>query len=132
MVSHPYLETLALYSVTILALAVCLTLFELVTSYDDWEEIKSGNLSVAMATGGKIFGICNIFRFSITNHDSLIQSVIWAGYGFILLILSYFIFEFLTPRFKIDQEIKKNNLAVGFLSLSISVSISYVIGASIG
>ncbi len=132
MVSHPYLETLALFSVTILALAVCLTLFELVTSYDDWEEIKSGNLSVAMAIGGKIFGICNIFRFSITNHDSLIQSVIWAGYGFILLILSYFIFEFLTPRFKIDQEIKKNNLAVGLLSLSVSVSISYVIGASIG
>ena len=59
------------YTVAVLCTLVFLAIFELVTKYNDWEEIKNGNLSVAMATGGKIFGIANIFRFSSLDHDSL-------------------------------------------------------------
>lgn len=129
--TNPYLETLAFFSVAIVALIVFLSIFEFVTKYNDWEEIKKGNVSVAMAIGGKIFGICNIFRFAILNNDSLLESLIWSCFGFVLLLTAYFIFEFLTPYFKIDEEIAKDNKAVGFVSLVISVSISYVIGASV-
>ncbi|NHN29284.1 DUF350 domain-containing protein [Paenibacillus agricola] len=131
MLSNPYIETLAFFSVAVVALIVFVAIFELVTRYNDWEEIKKGNVSVAMATGGKIFGICNIFRFAILNNDSVLQSLIWTGYGFVLLMAAYFIFEFLTPYFKIDEEIRKDNKAVGLLSMIISISISYVVGASI-
>ncbi|MFC6453835.1 DUF350 domain-containing protein [Paenibacillus vulneris] len=131
MLNNPYIETLAFFSVAVVALIVFLAIFELVTRYKDWEEIKNGNLSVAMATGGKIFGICNLFRFAILNNDSVLHSLIWAGYGFILLLVAYFIFEFLTPYFKIDEQIQKDNKAVGFLSMVISISMSYVIGASV-
>lgn len=119
------------FSVAVLALVVFLAVFELVTKYKDWEEIKNGNVSVAMATGGKIFGICNLFRFAILNNDSVLHSLIWAGYGFVLLLAAYFIFEFLTPYFKIDEQIQKDNRAVGFLSMILSISLSYVIGASV-
>lgn len=131
LMGNPYVETLAFFSVAIVALIVFLAILEMVTKYKDWEEIKKGNLSVAMATGGKIFGICNIFRFAILNNDSLLYSLIWAGYGFVLLLVAYFIFEFLTPYFKIDDEIRNDNRAVGFLSMIISISLSYVIGASV-
>ncbi|TBL71419.1 DUF350 domain-containing protein [Paenibacillus thalictri] len=131
MLANPYIETLAFFSIAVLALIIFLTIFELVTKYNDWEEIKKGNLSVAMATGGKIFGICNLFRFAILNNDSILQSLIWAGYGFVLLLIAYFIFEFLTPYFKIDEQIQQDNRAVGFLSMVISVSLSYVVGASV-
>lgn len=131
LMANPYLETLAFFSVAVVALIVFLAVFEFVTKYNDWVEIKRGNLSVAMATGGKIFGICNIFRFAILNNDTVLESIVWSSYGFVLLLAAYFIFEFLTPYFKIDEEIKKDNKAVGFLSLVISVSISYVIGASV-
>jgi len=131
LVGNPYLGALAYFSVAVVAVIVFLTIFEIVTKYNDWEEIKRGNVSVAMATGGKIFGICNLFRFAIENNDSLIRSLIWAGYGFLLLMAAYFIFEFLTPYFKIDEEIQKDNRAVGLLSLMISVSISYVVGACV-
>jgi putative membrane protein len=131
MLANPYIETLAFFSVAVVALIVFVTIFEVVTKYNDWEEIKKGNVSVAMATGGKIFGICNLFRFAILNNDSVLQSLIWAGYGFVLLMAAYFIFQFLTPYFKIDQEIQKDNKAVGLLSMIISISISYVIGASV-
>ncbi len=125
------IETAARYSVVILCLVLFMAVFEIVTSYNNWKEVKEGNLAVAMATGGKIFGIANIFRFSIEHNDSLIQTMGWGLFGFILLLSGYFIFEFLTPSFKIDDEIAADNRAVGFISLVISVGLSYVIGANI-
>jgi putative membrane protein len=125
-------QTAAYYSVVILCIIVFLAIFELVTKYRNWDEIQKGNIAVAMATGGKILGLANIFRFSINNHDSLLTMIGWGLFGFILLLFGYFIFEFLTPKFKIDDEIARDNRAVGFISLIISVGLSYVIGAGIG
>ncbi|MEW9670768.1 DUF350 domain-containing protein [Ammoniphilus sp. 3BR4] len=131
LLENPYILTTAFFAVAILALILFLTIFELVTRYDDWEEIKKGNVSVAMAVGGKILGITNIFRFSIESNDTIGQALIWGAFGFILLLIAYFIFEFMTPKFKIDDEIAKDNRAVGLLSMVISIGLSYVIGASI-
>jgi putative membrane protein len=128
---NTYVHTVAVYSIVILCLVVFLALFELVTKYKNWDEIKNGNFSVAMASGGKIFGITNIFRFSIENHDSLIEMIMMGFFGFTLLLVGYFIFEFLTPKFKVDEEIKADNRSVGFISMVISIGLSYVIGAGI-
>ncbi|SDJ64903.1 DUF350 domain-containing protein [Salimicrobium halophilum] len=124
-------DTAARFSVVILCMIVFLTIFEMVTKYNNWLEIKNGNMAVAMATGGKIFGISNIFRFSIEHNDTLFQTIGWGVFGFVLLLTGYFIFEFLTPSFRIDEEIAEDNRAIGFLSLVISVGLSYVIGATI-
>lgn len=131
MMSHPVAAVLAYFSVGILALIVFLSCFEWVTKYDGWSEIRKGNMSVAMATGGKIFGISNIFRFSIEANDTIYQSLVWAALGFVLLLIAYFLFEFLTPVFRIDEEIVKDNRAVGFLAMILSISLSYIIGAAV-
>ncbi|MCY8910757.1 DUF350 domain-containing protein [Bacillus atrophaeus] len=124
-------EIAAYYSVAVLCLVLFLSIFELVTTYKNWEEIQKGNLAVAMATGGKIWGIANVFQHSIAQHNSLLQMIGWGVYGFIMLLVSYFIFEFLTPRFKIDKEIENDNRAVGFISFVISVGLSFVVAAGI-
>ncbi|GAA4704589.1 DUF350 domain-containing protein [Brevibacillus fulvus] len=131
LLSNAYFATAAYYAVTGLATILFLIIFELVTKYRVWQELKNGNMAVAMATGGKIFGITNIFRFSIEQHDSIGQALIWGAYGYLLLLLSYFIFEFLTPTFNIDQQIANDNRAIGFIAMVISVGFSYVIGASL-
>lgn len=128
---NEYIQIAAYYSVVILCTIVFLAIFELVTKYRNWEEIKNGNLAVAMATGGKVFGIANIFRSTIEEHTSLTSMIGWGIYGFFLLLAGYFIFEFLTPKFKIDEEIQNDNRAVGFISMMISIGLSYVIGAGI-
>ncbi|RCW41806.1 putative membrane protein [Paenibacillus prosopidis] len=131
LLSNPYAASLVYVSVTVLSLIVFLSCFEFVTRYKCWSEIKNGNMAVAMATGGKIFGICNIFRFSIEANDSVYQSLIWGAFGFVILMAAYFLFEFLTPVFRIDEEISRDNRAVGLIAMMISVSISYVIGATV-
>lgn len=128
---NEYVLTAANYSVVILCMLVFLAVFELVTKYNNWDEIKKGNLAVAMATGGKIFGIANIFSHSITQHDSFLSMISWGVFGFVLLLAGYFIFEFLTPKFKIDDEITGDNRAVGLISMIISIGLSFVIGAGI-
>ncbi|MEH6906713.1 MULTISPECIES: DUF350 domain-containing protein [Neobacillus] len=128
---NEYIQIAAYYSVVILCLVVFLAIFEMVTKYKNWEEIKKGNMAVAMATGGKILGVANIFRYTIEQNNSLLSMVGWGIYGFFLLLVGYFIFEFLTPKFKIDEEIQNDNRAVGFLSLVISIGLSIVIGAGI-
>lgn len=128
---NEFVQIAAYYSVVVLCVVLFLTIFELVTKYNNWDEIQKGNLAVAMTTGGKIFGIANVFRFSIVQHDTLLEMVGWGMFGFVLLLLGYFIYEFLTPKFRIDEEIQKDNRAVGFISMVISVGLSYVIGAGI-
>ncbi len=129
--THPLVETAGYFSVVVLCLIVAMALFEAVTKYKNWEEIKNGNLAVAMATGGKIFGVTNIFRFSIEQHSTLFEMIGWGLFGFTLLIFAYLLFEFLTPKFKVDEEIARDNRSVGLISMTISIGLSFVIGASI-
>ena len=129
--TNPFVEAAGYFSVVVLCLIVSMVLFELVTKYKNWEQIQKGNVAVAMATGGKIFGVCNIFRYSIERHNSLLEMIGWGLFGFSLLVFAYILFEFLTPKFHVDREIENDNRSVGFISLTISVGLSFVIGASI-
>jgi putative membrane protein len=129
--SNSYVLTAAYFAAALLAVIIFLAVFEMVTKYKDWDEIKRGNVSVAMATGGKIFGICNIIRYSIEHKEGIGHTLLWSSYGSLLLLVAYFVFEFLTPMFKVDEEIAADNRAVGLLSMVISIGVSYVIGASI-
>lgn len=129
--NNPYFATAAHFAVTGLAIILFLSIFELVTRYRVWAELQRGNVAVAMATGGKIFGIANVFRYSIQQHDSIGQALIWGTFGFFLLLVSYFVFEFMTPGYKIDDEIAKGNKAIGLIAMMISIGFSYIIGASL-
>lgn len=131
LLQNHYVATAAYFAVTGLAMIVFLTIFELVTKYRVWDELKRGNLAVAMATGGKILGVTNIFRYSISQHDSMGQALVWGTFGFVLLLLSYFVFEFLTPSIHVDGEIERDNRAIGFISMVFSIGFSFIIGAAL-
>lgn len=131
LLAHPLGVLVGYFSVAILALIVFLSCFELVTKYNCWDEIRRGNVAAAMATGGKIFGICNVIRFSIEADQSIYETMKWSFFGFLGLLIAYILFEFLTPVFSTDDEIMKDNRAVGLISMVISVALSYVIGGCI-
>ncbi|CAM3400624.1 MULTISPECIES: DUF350 domain-containing protein [Saccharibacillus] len=131
MLATPMGAAVAYFSVAVLELVVFLSIFEVVTRYKCWDEIRKGNVAVAMATGGKIFGICNILRFCIESGSSIYESMLWSLVGFVLLMVAYFLFEFITPFFKVDEEIGRDNRAVGLISMILSISLSYVIGVSV-
>lgn len=118
------------FSVAVVELILFLSCFEMVTKYRCWHEIKRGNVAVSLATGGKIFGLCNIIRYAAAR-TSIYDFMAWSFVGAFLLFLAYIMFEFMTPVFRIDKEIAEGNVAVGFIAMAVSVSMSYVIGACI-
>jgi len=128
---NQFVQVAGYVTVAIFCMAVFLVIFEAVTKYNNWEEIKKGNVAVALATGGKIFGIANIFRYSIEHNDSFILVLTWAAFGYFFLLVGYFAFEFLTPKLNVDDEIKRNNKAVGLLACIISIGLSFIIGAGL-
>lgn len=129
--NNGYVMSAAYFVLAVIAIIIFLAIFELVTKYNDWEEIKKGNVSVALATGGKIAAIGIILAFSIHRSNSLWEIFIWGTYGFLLQLVAYYLFEFFTPKFKVDDEIANDNRAVGLISFIISISLALVIGASI-
>lgn len=128
----PYVSAVSYFAVTTIVVLAAVFIFDLLeTKYKVWDEIGKGNMAVAMAAGGKIFGVANIMHYAILSNDSLLQTLLWGGTGTVLLMAVYFGFELLTPRLKVGQELAHGNRAVGLLSLVFSVAFSFIIGASI-
>ncbi len=128
----PYLLTLLYFLAAVAVIIIGLVLFELITQqYKDWEEIKNGNGAVALSIAGKIIGISIILAFSIYSSVSVMGTVIWGGFGIVLQLAAYFLFELLTRRFSVEKELKNGNMAVGIVMMSVSIGLGFVIGASI-
>lgn len=129
---NPFLSTFLYFIIAVVIVIIGLIIFELIThKYRDWEEIEKGNTAVALSIGGKIIGICLVLSFSIYHSSELWETLIWGAYGVILQMIAYFVFEGVTRRFSVQSKLKENNVAVGIISLAVSVGLGFVIGASI-
>lgn len=128
----PFLLTFYYFVISIIVVLVGLVVFEMITKkYKDWEEIERGNSAVALSVGGKILGICIILAFAIYHSISVWETLIWGAYGVLLQMVAYFLFEGLTRKFSVESKIKENNVAVGIISMTVSIGLGFVIGASI-
>ncbi|MFB1097607.1 MULTISPECIES: DUF350 domain-containing protein [Bacillaceae] len=129
---NPFLSTFLYFIIAVVIVIIGLIIFELIThKYRDWEEIEKGNTAVALSIGGKIIGICLVLSFSIYHSSELWETLIWGAYGVVLQMIAYFVFEGVTRRFSVQSKLKENNIAVGIISLAVSIGLGFVIGASI-
>jgi putative membrane protein len=129
---NPFLLTFVYFIVTIIIVGMALILFELITTkYKDWDEIGKGNAAVAMSVGGKIVAICIILSFSIYTNDSVFTTALWGGYGVVLQLIAYYLFDFMTRTFSVEEKLKEGNISVGIISMCVSIGLAFVIGASI-
>ncbi|MBM7660549.1 putative membrane protein [Bacillus mesophilus] len=128
----PFVLTFMYFILAIIIVGVGLVAFEALTrQYKDWDEIKRGNHAVALSIGGKIIGICVILSFSVYHSVRLTDTLIWGIFGIVLQMVAYLLFELLTRKFSVEQELHKGNIAVGIVTFCVSVGLAFVIGASI-
>lgn len=124
--------TLLYFLVSAVIVFIGVVLFELVTTkYKDWDEIAGGNAAVAVSVAGKIIGISIVLLFAILEGETVTVTLLWGGLGVIHEILVYFLLEWLTPKFSVQEKLKEGNLTVGIISFAVSVGLGLVIGASI-
>lgn len=127
-----FISTFIYFVIAIIVVLMGLVVFEWITTkYKDWDEIANNNQAVALSIAGKIIGICIILAFAIYHSVTVWETLIWGGYGVILQMIAYYIFEFATRKFSVEEKIKENNVSVGIISLAVSIGLAFVIGASI-
>ncbi|MFC4556691.1 DUF350 domain-containing protein [Virgibacillus kekensis] len=128
----PYIATFVYFAVSVLIVFIGLVIFENMTKkYKDMDEVLKGNQAVAMSIAGKIIGICIVLAFAIYHSTAIYETIIWGAYGVILQMLAYVLFEALTRKFSVEEQLLKNNVAVGTISMGVSIGLAFVIGASI-
>jgi len=128
----PFIATFVYFAISIVIVLIGLFIFENMTrKYKDMEEIKNGNYSVALSIAGKIIGICIILAFAIYSSDFIYETVIWGIYGVVLQMIAYWLFDLFTRNFSVEEQLLKNNVAVGIISMAVSIGLAFVIGASI-
>lgn len=126
------LLTVMYFILAIIVVIIGLAIFESITKkYKDWDEILQGNHAVALSITGKIIGICIILSFSIYHSSHLLDTLIWGIIGVILQMAAYILFELFTRKFSVEEELHKGNIAVGIISIGVSIGLAFVIGASI-
>jgi len=128
---NAYLATGTCYLIGILVVGVGLFIFSLLTKYHDLNEIKLGNVAVGLAMGGLILGLSNIMRFAILSNNTIAGVLTWGGIGILGMIVGWLLFDILTPQFCVDDELSRDNRAVGIMVFSVFMAISYIVGASI-
>ncbi|RLL47857.1 DUF350 domain-containing protein [Oceanobacillus piezotolerans] len=127
-----FIATVVYFFISIVILYIGLVIFEVITTkYKDYEELKNGNVAVALSIAGKVIGISIILAFSIYNSTHIYDSIIWGVVGIVLQMIAYYIMEILTRSFSVEDQLKNNNIAVGIFSMSVSIGLGFVIGASI-
>ncbi|MGN8645789.1 DUF350 domain-containing protein [Gracilibacillus sp. HCP3S3_G5_1] len=129
---EPFISTFIYFIAAIIIVIIGLIIFELLTTkYKDWDQIRDGNHAIALSISGKIIGICIVLAFAIYHSIDVVETLIWGAYGVVLQLVAYLIFEGVTRKFSVEEQLKANNIAVGIISFAVSVGLAFVIGASI-
>lgn len=102
--------------------------FSSLTRFDDRKEITGGNTAAGLYMGSKLLGLCIIVAMVSYSSHSWLQMIIWSLIGMAILCLVYLIFDWITPQFKVCEEIAKGNMAVAQLLRSIIIGVSIVVG----
>jgi putative membrane protein len=128
---HQLESSLACLLVSGLIVLLTACLFIKITRYNDWAEIARGNPAAALALGGKVLGAANVMRVAVHTNSGVVDTVVWGLVGMVLLLLTYLVFEWVTPRLNVNRAIAEGNVAVGIMSMVFSLALSMLIGASI-
>lgn len=106
-------------------------IFNLMTPYKDMEELKKGNVAVALALGGKFMSTALILGVAAYTNSSIWFMMLWFAIGYVCLIAAYWIFELMTPSFKISEQLVKGNVAVGVMLFAVYLGFAFAISSLI-
>ncbi|MEK3900306.1 MULTISPECIES: DUF350 domain-containing protein [unclassified Paenibacillus] len=108
-----------------------MVIFALMTPFKDMEELKKGNVAVALAFGGKFLATAVILGVAAYTNTSIWFMMLWFAVGYVCLIASYWIFELFTPGFRISEQLQKGNVAVGVMLCMVFIGTAFAVSSLI-
>lgn len=117
--------------VIILLQLLGMLIFGLMTPFKDMEELKKGNVAVALALGGKFLATAIIIGVAAYTNTSILHMILWFAVGYVCLIAAYWIFELVTPGFNIADHLEKGNVAVGTMLCMVFIGTAFAVSSLI-
>jgi putative membrane protein len=118
-------------AVSLVLLLVGLILMEITTKVKEFSLMAKGNKAASFVLGGRLLGLAIVLYSSLANSISLIDMILWGSIGIVAQIIVFYLAEWLTPRFNVNQSIEEDNQAVGIFLMLLSISIGIVIAGSL-
>lgn len=106
-------------------------IFSLITPFNDLDELKKGNTAVGLAFGGKFLGTAIILGVSAYTNTSILHMALWFAVGYLCLLMTYFIFDWVTPGIKLSEHLKTGNVAIGVLLAFVYLGIGFAVSSLI-
>ncbi|WP_163100342.1 DUF350 domain-containing protein [Peribacillus alkalitolerans] len=123
-----YFNFASYLGVAVVLLILGLFLFEISTrNIKEFKLIAEKNLTASLSLGGKMIGLAIVLGAAAEYSVSLLDMVIWGIIGILAQIIIFILAEVVTIRFSIQQAIEEDNRAVGFMLLSLSLSVGWVV-----
>jgi putative membrane protein len=117
---------------TIILLQVLgMVVFGLMTPFKDMEELKKGNVAVALALGGKFLATAIVLGVAAYTNTSIWHMMLWFAVGYVCLIAAYWIFELFTPNFRISEQLQQGNVAVGTMLCLVFIGTAFAVSSLI-
>jgi putative membrane protein len=117
--------------VIILLQLLGMLVFNWMTPYRDMDELKKGNVAVGLALGGKFMATAIILGVAAYTNTSIWFMMLWFAVGYVCLIVAYWVFEWVTPGFKISEQLQKGNVAVGILLSMVFIGFAFAVSSLI-
>ncbi|GIO32369.1 MULTISPECIES: DUF350 domain-containing protein [Paenibacillus] len=106
-------------------------IFSWMTPFKDMEELKKGNVAVGLALGGKFLATAIILGVAAYTNTSIWFMAMWFAVGYVCLVAAYWIFELVTPSFKISDCLKQGNVAVATLLSMVFIGTAFAVSSLI-
>lgn len=106
-------------------------IFNLMTPYNDMEQLRKGNIAVALTMGGKFLATAIILGVSAYTNSSVWYMCLWFAIGYACLIAAYWIFEWATPNLKVSDHLRDGNVAIGILLAFVYIGIGFAVSSLI-
>ncbi len=117
--------------VIIILQLIGMVVFNWITPFKDMEELKKGNVAVGLALGGKFISTAIILGVAAYTNYSILFMAMWFAIGYACLVAAYLIFDWLTPGFKVSDQLVKGNVAVGIMLFSVYLGFAFAISSLI-
>lgn len=122
---------LASFVVIVLLQLIGMVILSKMTPFNDIEELNKGNVAVGRTFGGQFLGIAIILGVAAYTNSSIWHMVLWFAVGYVCLVLSYWIFDWLTPGIKLSNQLKDGNKAVGLLLACVYIGVAFAVSSLI-
>lgn len=119
---------LAYFATAILAVAVFVAIYVMVTPHHEFRLIRQGNAAAAISLGGAILGYTVPLAKAVSQSTGIFDMLLWSGVALVAQLVAYGITRLTLPQ--LSSDVNEGKTASGIFLAAIAVAIGLLNAAA--